>query len=175
MLRFSSLNTGRPSHKGGATAAPAAAAVVAALLAAPAPAVDWVVDSTGDGPDVAVGDDACDDGSGSCTLRAAIMECNFSPTPDRVLFAIAGAGVHVIRLTDSLPDHDDHQGILIDGTSQPGYAGAPLIELDGSDVPGHGLRLLLGHAEIVALSIHSFGSHGLVIDGVASALERPFY
>jgi len=55
----------------------------ALLLAAPAQAVVFAVDSTVDAVDAVPGDGTCADASGACTLRAAIQETN----------ALAGADV----------------------------------------------------------------------------------
>jgi len=46
-----------------------------------------VVDSASDAPDASVGDGACDDGSGHCTLRAAIDETNANPFDDVISIA----------------------------------------------------------------------------------------
>lgn len=54
--------------------------VVAVCVTAAAPtaaAATFIVNSTVDAPDAIPGDGICDDGSGACTLRAAIMESNF--------------------------------------------------------------------------------------------------
>jgi len=62
--------------------APVAAVLLLALLGSPAspdPAqagATFVVDSTVDATDVVPGDGVCADGSGNCTLRAAVMEAN---------------------------------------------------------------------------------------------------
>src|SRR2546427_6193752 len=67
----------------------------AALPDRPAAAAALTVDSTGDGDDAAPGDGACDDGSGRCTLRAAIEEANalFAATAaaSTIAFAIPAA------------------------------------------------------------------------------------
>jgi hypothetical protein len=69
-------------------------------------------------------------GTGTCTLRDAITFANANPGPDTIHFAFAGPGVQTISVTSELPRIQDP--VVIDGTSQPGFAGTPLIELDGS-------------------------------------------
>jgi len=49
--------------------------------------------------------------------------------PDEILFSI-GSGVQTIRPITALPTLTDP--VVIDGTSQPGFAGTPLIELSGN-------------------------------------------
>ena len=44
----------------------------------------FVVDSTNDAGDANPSDWVCDDGTGKCTLRAAIMEANALPGPDTI-------------------------------------------------------------------------------------------
>ena len=50
-------------------------------------AVGFIVDSTVDAVDDNPGDGFCDDGSGSCTLRAAVMESNALPGEDEILLS----------------------------------------------------------------------------------------
>ena len=51
---------------------------------------------------------------------------------DTIVFNIPGSGVKVISLLTALPEITDP--VVIDATTQPGYAGTPLIELDGTGV-----------------------------------------
>ena len=61
----------------------------------------YIVDSIGDGSNVAPSN-LCDDGTGHCTLRAAIEGSNLNPGADRIEILLpAGA---VINLTHALPD-----------------------------------------------------------------------
>ncbi len=50
----------------------------------------FVVDNLGDTNDANTGDGICDDGSGNCTLRAAISQANASPGADVITFRIEG-------------------------------------------------------------------------------------
>jgi len=61
-----------------------ALAVCALLLATPAQAAVFVVNSTVDSVDALPGDGVCADASGACTLRAAVMETNALAGPDGV-------------------------------------------------------------------------------------------
>ncbi|MBI4468228.1 MAG: hypothetical protein HY650_02790, partial [Acidobacteria bacterium] len=69
--------------------------------------------------------------SGPGSLRQAIELANLFPGADVINFNIPGAGVRVIRLSSALPVITGP--VFIDGTSQPGYSGVPLIELDGTN------------------------------------------
>ena len=48
---------------------------------------------------------------------------------DTIVFNIPGSGVQTIGPTSALPAITD--AAIIDGTTQPGYSGTPLIELHG--------------------------------------------
>src|SRR3954471_4171834 len=67
--------------------------------------------------------------SGAGSLRQAILDANAAAGPDEIRFDIAGDGVKTIRPTRALPPVVG--AVVIDGTSQPGYAGTPLVQLDG--------------------------------------------
>jgi hypothetical protein len=67
-----------------------------------------------------------DDGPGS--LRQAILDAGGSGEVSTIVFAI-GTGHQRIRPLTSLPKLISS---LLDGRTQPGYAGTPLIEVDGS-------------------------------------------
>ena len=64
-------------------------------------------------------------------MRQAILDSNTATGGTNTIdFAIAGAGVQIIAPLSPLPAIVNP--VLIDGFSQPGYAGTPLIELSGS-------------------------------------------
>ena len=97
----------------------------------PASALAFTVNSTADGEDVNQGDGICETATaGECTLRAAIMEANASPGTDTISFHIPGDGPHTISPSYGFDFIFDP--VVIDGTTQPGFSGTPVIELDGS-------------------------------------------
>jgi hypothetical protein len=101
---------------------------------------------------------------GEISLREAVIASNNTPGPDTINFAI-GIGVQTITLGSPLSPITDTT--VIDGTTQPGYAGSPMIELDGSaagaDVDG---LTISGHAcTICGLIINRFTRDGIVITG----------
>jgi hypothetical protein len=91
---------------------------------------------------------------GAGSLREAILNANATAGKDTITFNIPGAGVKVIALLVSLPEITDP--IVIDGTTQPGYAGSPLIELDGTLAPGDGLVIKAGGSTVKGLAIGNF-------------------
>jgi titin len=107
--------------------------------------------------------------AGAGSLRSAMTNANYYPGLDTIIFNIAGAGVHTINLASALPMLTDP--LVIDGATQPGYAGQPLIELNGaSGGASPGLRLLApaSGSTIRALALNRFGSHGIQVDGGSS-------
>ena len=72
--------------------------------------------------------------SGVGSLRQAILGSNAAPGSNVIDFSI-GTGPQTISLLSALPTIT--VPVTIDGTSQPGYAGAPLIDVDGGSAgPG---------------------------------------
>ncbi|MGD2172829.1 MAG: DUF4347 domain-containing protein, partial [Gammaproteobacteria bacterium] len=65
--------------------------------------------------------------SGAGSLRQAIIDANASGTDDTIEFAVSGT---ITLGTSGLPTISDK--VNIDATTAPGYAGEPLITLDGS-------------------------------------------
>ncbi len=78
-----------------------------------------------------------DTGLGS--LRQAILDANGSPG-STITFSI-GSGVATIRPLSQLPHLVSG---TIDGATQPGYSGSPLIEIDGSLLPAITRCLVVG-------------------------------
>lgn len=78
--------------------------------------------------------DDIDDGvadASHTSLREAILATNNHPGPDTIQFAI-GSGVKTIAPIWSLPPILDT--VTIDATTQPGFAGTPIIELNGTNL-----------------------------------------
>ncbi len=113
-----------------------------------------------------VGDGACY--VGDCTLRDAINAANANEngsSPDQIDFDIASTGVQPIEVTAPLPAITDP--VVIDATTQPGYAGTPIIDLDGTDCeyPCDGLDLNSGTTTIRGLAITEFASDAIALNG----------
>jgi hypothetical protein len=108
---------------------------------------------------------SADDGPGS--LRQAILTGNGIPGADKIEFDIPAAPgtVQTIRLASPLPAAVGGL-VTIDGRTQPGYAGRPLIELDGSGA-GPGADGLTGPLAVLGLVVNRFGRHGIVLTGGA--------
>ena len=138
----------------------------------------FTVNSTGDGTDATPGDGQCDtggtnsQGADECTLRAAIEEAN----------ALSGANVDFdiptsepgysasplsYTLTPASPYPFITEPTVLDATTQTGYAGDPVIELDGTGATGAtgGLVIRSNDSTVRGFAVHSFVDEGLEIDG----------
>ena len=107
--------------------------------------------------------------SGSGSLRQAMLNANASLGLDTITFRIPGSGtVHIISPLSALPTLTD--SVVIDGTTQPGFAGKPLIELDGVDAGGSspGIRLVTSNSVVRGLIINRFGDAGVRIEGLGA-------
>jgi hypothetical protein len=92
--------------------------------------------------------------SGAGSLRQAIADANAHPGLDTVAFNIPGGGVHTIDVSGSFGTISSP--VIIDGATQPGYAGAPLIELH-STILDNGFWINAGSSTIRALVFNGFG------------------
>lgn len=124
----------------------------------------FTVNSTGDDGDVNLGDGVCATAVGSCTLRAAIEQANATVSTDAITFGIPGTPPHAIRPLSMLPVVLNP--VLVDATTQPGYSGSPVVELDGSLAgAADGLVLDAGSSVIGGLAINRFESNAIRIIG----------
>jgi uncharacterized repeat protein (TIGR01451 family) len=108
--------------------------------------------------------------SGLGSLRAAITDANSGTCGSGcwIKFAI-GSGTQTIQPTSALPTIA--VPVTIDGTTQTGYSGAPLIEIDGSLAGGSSSGLTfsasdtLADSKLAAIVINRFAQNGVLING----------
>jgi hypothetical protein len=91
--------------------------------------------------------------SGPGSLRQAILDANSSPGLDAIEFKIE-SGVQTIKLLTALPKITDP--VIIDGTTQPGFAGSPVIELNPAGIDGIGLNIAAGNCVVRGLAFNRF-------------------
>jgi hypothetical protein len=103
--------------------------------------------------------------SGLGSLRQAILNANDATGVDNITFNIPGAGPHTITLASALPTVSDP--VVIDATTQPGFAGSPRIVLDGTSAGAgvNGLTITGGLSAVRGLVIRSFGGNGILLTG----------
>ena len=130
--------------------APGTSAITASLAGVTSPAdtltviapSSFVVSNTGD--------------SGPGSLRQAILDSNAATgSTNTIDFDISGPGVQTIA--PSRPCPRSPSPVLIDGESQPGYRGTPLIEINGSQAGGgDGLTITGPDVTVRGLDINNF-------------------
>ncbi len=100
--------------------------------------------------------------SGTGSLRQAILNANAHAGTDTITFQI-GSGVQTISPASPLPTITDP--LVIDATTQPGFSGAPLIEIDGANAGAFtdGLTITAGNTTIKGLVINRFGLSAIQI------------
>jgi hypothetical protein len=109
------------------------------------------------------------------TVRQMIQSANNSPGLDTIKFNIPGSGgTQTILIQSPLPSITDP--LFLDGTSQPGYAGVPLIQLDGSSAGSNvtGLYVSAGNSTIKGLDISSFGGAGIALVSNDNVVQSNF-
>ena len=113
--------------------------------------------------------------SGVGSLRQAILDSNTAGGQNTIDFSI-GSGEQTISLLSALPGIT--VPVTIDGTSQPGYAGVPLIDLDGTNAGGsaNGLNLATGSggSTIRALVINNFTADGILITTTGNTVQSSY-
>ena len=134
-----------------------------------------IVNIDTDEPDANTADGVCDTDTNisglQCSLRAAIQEANARPGYNIVDFAIPGAGIHTISPATDLPAITG--AALIDGTTQTGWAGSPVIEVRGDIGSAQtGIKIQTNNSKIYGLAINRFTQAGIQIIGNDSAIER---
>ncbi len=111
------------------------------------------------------------------SLRAAIVQANLAATgtaatPDVVDFNIpatdsgyqSATGSYTIQPPTGLPLIFDT--MIIDGSSQPGYVGSPIIVLSGSQTVGtvNGICFVGGNSTLNALVVNQFKDSGVALE-----------
>jgi hypothetical protein len=105
------------------------------------------------------------DGGSAGTLRSVIEQVNSDTTPDTIDFSLPGSAPYVIQPHSALPEITN--SVTIDGTSQAGYSGQPIVEINGSQAGGgsDGLELNANNITVQGLIIDGFSNNGIEIAG----------
>jgi parallel beta-helix repeat protein len=88
------------------------------------------------------------------SIGDAILQANANPGADVIVFNIPGPGPYVI---DSLGLPLIVDPVTIDGTTQPGFAGIPIIKIHGQPFSGtQGMAISAGNSLVRGLVLQSF-------------------
>ncbi len=107
-------------------------------------------------------DSLCD--ASHCSLREALVAANAANGIDSIEFQIPGSGPHSIRPLSELPTITDP--VRLDGTTQLGFMGRPIIELDGSLAGDRvtGLRISAGSSIVRGLVVNRFSTDAIALE-----------
>ena len=115
--------------------------------------------------------------SGQGSLRQFLTNANALANPglaqagrtsdiDNAVFEIPGPGPHTIAVGTWLPSITDP--VVLDGTTQPGFSGTPILELDGSATTYDGLKaglvILAGNSTVRGLVVNRFAVDGIRLE-----------
>ena len=111
-----------------------------------------------------------------CSLREAINAVNAGAGGDTISFSIPGAGVRTINVS-ALGGFSLTKTVTIDGTTQPGFTGAPLIELNGTGAGAAvtGINSNAQNVTIKGLVINRFTSFGINFDSFGNGSVQGCY
>jgi uncharacterized repeat protein (TIGR01451 family) len=138
---------------------------VAATSVQPAVAMTFLVTTTTDN-----GDDVVPTPG---SLREAILDANANVGADTINFNIPGAAPHIIIPPSPLPAITE--AVTINGTSQPDFAGTPVVELNGlSAGASNGLIINAPSSSVRGLVINRFSGSGIVVSGNGNIIEGNF-
>jgi titin len=114
--------------------------------------------------------------SGAGSFSAAIAAANANPGMDTIAFQIPGNPPFTIAPTTALPAITDP--VIIDATTQPGYAGKPVIELNGAATlglgPVVGLKFSSGASTLRGLAINRFPIQLIELDSASNNIQGNF-
>ncbi len=111
--------------------------------------------------------------SGPGSLRHAIDDANLAPDHDTIVFNITPPTPASIAPGSPLPALTSP--VLIDGTTQPGYAGEPIVGLVGTGAgTASGLVLQGGNSEVRGLFINRFSGNGIQIQSQSNVVSGCF-
>jgi titin len=101
------------------------------------------------------------------SLRQAISNANTNPGPNTIAFNISGTKPFTISPNSVLPTIND--STTIDGSTEPGFAGTPVIELNGSNAGGGAVGLqMTNFCTVRGLAIGDFSAQGIVLNGASN-------
>jgi titin len=112
--------------------------------------------------------------SGAGSFRQAILTANTNPGVDTITFQISGTPPFTITPATALPAIIDP--VVIDATTQPGFAGKPVIELNGAATSGStiGLRFITGASMLRGMAINRFPIQAIELDSASNTIQGNF-
>jgi parallel beta-helix repeat protein len=98
--------------------------------------------------------------SGAGSFRQALLDANTTSGTDTIVFNVAPGGIQTVTVFTDLPRIAEP--VIVDGTTQPGYAGTPIIEITNNSInSGDAIVIDSGGTTIRGLIINNFGGNGI--------------
>ncbi len=136
-----------------------------------------IVNIDTDEEDTSPGNEICDVNLSmpglQCSLRAAIDTANNKSGFDLITFDIPSGGVKTISPGTELPPITDR--VSIDATSQPGYSGSPVIQVQGSTLLAYCLGLGAGSSDSSIIGFSLNRCHvGIQIESARNKITKSY-
>jgi hypothetical protein len=130
--------------------------------------ITYTVDTTSDAEL-----NACTSGpTPDCSFRGAIGLSNTTAGKQTINFNIGAGGAQTIART--VGTWQISAPATIDATTQPGYAGAPIIQLSGNNGFATGLDIVGGSSELRGLVINGFTTHGIRLQSGSNSITNSY-
>ena len=113
--------------------------------------------------------------SGAGTLRQALLNANAAGATNTIVFNLPGPGPFTVNVLSALPIISSP--IVIDGTTQPGFATTPIVELNGASAGSGvaGLYITAGNSTVRGLVINRFAGSGILLEsGDSNVIQGNF-
>jgi hypothetical protein len=111
--------------------------------------------------------------SGAGSFRQAILNANANSGTNSIVFQISGTPPFTITLASVLPAITSP--VIIDATTQPGFAGKPVIEISGAAASGNaGLRFVVGSSTLRGVAMNHFPVQNIELDSVSNSIQGNF-
>jgi titin len=111
--------------------------------------------------------------SGPGSFQQALLTANANPGLDTINFQIPGTPPFTIAPTAALPAITDP--VIIDATTQPGFAGKPVVEINGAATLGlgqiAGLKFSSGASTLRGLAINRFPIQLIELDSASNNIQ----
>ena len=113
--------------------------------------------------------------SGNGSLRQAIINADSNTPPNTISFQIPGSGPFTISPQSTFPPLN--QPVVVDGTTQPGYANVPLIQINAAGISASSDALTLsgGGSTITGLAIVRSRRDAIRISGLGTNVVTGCY
>lgn len=110
--------------------------------------------------------------SGAGSFRQAILDANANGGTNSIVFQISGTSPFSIVLASVLPAIT--APVVIDATTQPDFAGKPVVELNGASAGGNaGLRFVVGSSSstLRGVAMNHFSAQNIDLESASNSIQ----